>query len=68
MSTKLKISELKEMKAKELEELLEKKQNDLRRFSFEISKNKIKNVKEAKEIRKDIARILTFFNSNNFKK
>ncbi|MBI2109104.1 MAG: 50S ribosomal protein L29 [Parcubacteria group bacterium] len=51
--------ELKEKTEKELQELLGAKQKSLRLFRFGISGSKIKNVKEGRNIRKDIARILT---------
>lgn len=54
---------MKEKTNKELQETLEAKQKALRLFRFEISGSKIKNVKEGRNIRKDIARILTEINA-----
>ncbi len=48
---------------KELENMLKEKRSALRTFNFGISGSKIKNVKEGKLLKKDIARILTFINS-----
>ena len=50
---------LKQNNAKELEKLLETEREKLRSFRFRISQGKIKQVKEGKEIRRTIARILT---------
>jgi len=48
---------------KELTTLLTEKRDHVRDFRFRISKGKAKNVKEARQLRKDIARILTELNS-----
>ncbi|OHA13589.1 MAG: 50S ribosomal protein L29 [Candidatus Tagabacteria bacterium RIFCSPLOWO2_01_FULL_39_11] len=58
----MKIVELKQLSKKELKETLQKKRTSLRSFYFNISKGKVKNMKEAREIKKDIARILTLEN------
>lgn len=50
---------------KELEELLKEKREVLRRFRFNLVSGKMKNTKEARELRKDIARIFTVLNSKN---
>ncbi len=47
---------------KELQKRLADKRNKLREFRFQIAKGKIKNVKEASLLRKDVARILTEIN------
>ena len=47
---------------KELQKSLAEKRNKLREFRFKIAKGKIKNVKEASLVRKDVARILTEVN------
>jgi ribosomal protein L29 len=47
---------------KELNIILTEKQTALRNFRFGISGSKIRNVKEGKGLRKDIARILTILN------
>jgi ribosomal protein L29 len=56
----MKMSDLKQLSNKELEEMIQRKRDNLRNFYFNISKGKVKNVKEAREIKKEIARILTF--------
>lgn len=43
----------------ELHEVLNSERGRLVRFRFNISAGKVKNVKEAREIRKNVARLLT---------
>ncbi len=50
---------------KELQKGLAEKRNKLREFRFQIAKGKIKNVKEASLLRKDVARILTEINKKH---
>ncbi len=54
-----KIKELREKTEAELNNLLKDKKEALRKFRFEMSHSKVKNTKEAREIKKDIARIFT---------
>ena len=54
-----KIKELREKTEIERKNLLKDKRDALRRFRFQVSHGKTKNTKEAREIRRDIARILT---------
>jgi ribosomal protein L29 len=46
----------------ELEAILLEKRESLRKFRFDIAGSKVKNVKEGKNLRKEIARILTEIN------
>lgn len=48
----------------ELKKLLEEKRTALESFRFTISGSKVKNVKESRNTRCDIARILTELNKN----
>jgi len=48
---------------KELKKILDEKSKKLGEFRFDITAGKNKNVKEGRELRKDIARILTELNS-----
>ena len=48
---------------KELKALLEEKQSSLRAFRFNVAGSNVRNVKEGRTIRKDIARILTAKNA-----
>lgn len=43
----------------DLKNILQEKRESLRVFKFSLATGKVKNVKEAREARKDIARILT---------
>jgi ribosomal protein L29 len=54
-----KIKELRKKAKTELNEILGEKRETLRRFRFAVSGAKTKNIKEARELRRDIARILT---------
>jgi large subunit ribosomal protein L29 len=49
---------------KELKELLEQKRDKLRQLRFDLVANKIKNHREIRQIKKDIARILTILKQN----
>jgi len=53
------MTELKKKTEKELATLLAEKYSALQKFAFTISGGKARNVKEGREIKKDIARILT---------
>ena len=55
----MKIKELSQKPKKELETLLSEKRERLRQLRFNISSGKVKNIREIREIKKDIARILT---------
>ncbi len=55
----MKISELKNKQKQELENLLLENKKKLRNFKFDLARQKVKNPKEIKEVKKTIARILT---------
>ncbi|MBU2539976.1 50S ribosomal protein L29 [Patescibacteria group bacterium] len=55
----MKASELKKKNKKELEKDLEKLKENLSGLRFKLAANKLKNVREVRNIKKDIARILT---------
>jgi len=55
----MKIKELKDKTQESLEKLLQEKREKLRQLRFELSQDKLKNVSEIKNTKKDIARILT---------
>lgn len=59
----MKAKELKDKKENELTKLLLEKQKTLRLFRFGVAGSKAKNVKEGRNLRKDIARILTEISS-----
>ncbi|TSC76358.1 MAG: hypothetical protein G01um101433_777 [Parcubacteria group bacterium Gr01-1014_33] len=55
----MKITELRKKSREELETLLKEKRREQNELYFLLHQKKIKNVKEGRNIRKDIARILT---------
>ena len=55
----LEASELQKKNEGELTQLLETKRHDLWSFRFGASGSKVRNVKEGKTLRRDIARIMT---------
>lgn len=59
----MKIKELKDKDKSELSELLQAKRQQLLELRMKSIESKPKNVKESKEIRKTIARILTLLKS-----
>ncbi len=60
-----KIKDLKKMKKEELGRFLTEKREKLRQFKFDLSAGKVKDVREIRETRKDIARILTILKVNS---
>ncbi|OGZ33825.1 MAG: 50S ribosomal protein L29 [Candidatus Portnoybacteria bacterium RIFCSPLOWO2_12_FULL_39_9] len=57
----MKIKELHQKSEKELKDLLAEKQERLGRIKFDLVSKKLKNIREIREVKKDIARILTLF-------
>lgn len=57
------MSEYKGKNEKDLKKALDDKRVALKDFHFNLSGTKIRNVKEGRAIRKDVARILTEMNS-----
>jgi len=55
----MKINELRQKSKEELKTLLDQERQKLVQFRFNIASGKEKNVKEARMIRKNIARLLT---------
>jgi len=55
----MKIFELRQKSKKELQKLLQDNQDRLRQLRFDLASGKVKNVREIRQIKKDIARILT---------
>jgi len=55
----MKISELRQKNQQDLTHLLEEQLTKLAELKFELAGGKVKNLKEIKEIKKDIARIKT---------
>ena len=55
----MKIEELRQKSESELKNLLAEKRERLRVLRFDLASGKVKNVREIRQIKKDIARILT---------
>ena len=55
----MKISELRQITKDGLQKLLQEKRERLRILKFDLASGKVKNVREIRGIKKDIARILT---------
>lgn len=64
----MKIKDIKSKTNSDLMKLLGEKREALRVFRFGTTGSKTKNVKEGRELRKDIARILTTINSSKISK
>ena len=54
------IQKLKELGAPELTKLLAERRERLQTLRFDLAAGKVKNVSELREVRKEIARLLTF--------
>ncbi len=55
----MKISEIRQKSKKELESMLPERREHLRSMRFDLASGKVKNVREIRELKKEIARILT---------
>ncbi len=65
---KKEIQELKTRPVEELEKLLAEGRERLRQLKFDLAAGKVKNVKELHDLKKGIARTLTFLNSTKREK
>ncbi|MBI5421149.1 MAG: 50S ribosomal protein L29 [Parcubacteria group bacterium] len=59
----MKISELRELNKDELAKALHEKRQTLKDLRFEIAQGKVKNAHVIRSTKKDVAQILTVFNS-----
>jgi len=59
----MKTSELRQKSRTELQKLLQDNRERLRQLRFDLAAGKVKNVREIRLIKKDIARILTLLKS-----
>jgi large subunit ribosomal protein L29 len=55
----MKITELRQKSKPELQKLLQDNRDRLRQLHFDLAAGKVKNVREIRRIKKEIARILT---------
>ena len=58
----MRIKELREKNKEELIKMLAEKRETLRKLRFDVASKQIKNNREIRESRKDIARIMTLIN------
>ena len=63
----MKMQELKEKNVNELEKMLFEKQEKLRKLRFDMASRQVKNTKDIKNNKKDVARILTLINEKHEK-
>lgn len=59
----MKIKELREKNNEELKKLLSEKREQVRKLRFDIASKQVKNNREHRNTKKDIARILTLINA-----
>lgn len=63
----MKIKELREKNTEELKRILTEKQENVRKFRFDIATRQAKNNRDIRKNKKDIAKVLTIINENNGK-
>jgi large subunit ribosomal protein L29 len=61
----MKAKELRQKTEKELRDLLNESRDKLGQLRFDLASKKLKNIREIRELRKDIARILTILSQKN---
>lgn len=61
----MKIQELRQKSTGEMQKMLQSKRERLRQLNFDLASGKVKNVREVRKIKKDIARILTLLCQKN---
>ena len=61
----MQIKELRQLTEKELLDLLQDKRGKLGQLKFSVAMKKVKNVHELRNLRHDVARILTLLNNKN---
>lgn len=59
----MKTSELRQKSQVELERILTESREKLRELRFNLAAGKVKNVREIRKLKKDIAKILTILNT-----
>jgi len=61
----MKIAQLQKKSKSELEKLLKERREQLRKLRFALASEKLKNYREIRKTKRDIARILTILNRLN---
>jgi len=64
LNAKMKIAELRQKTKQDLESLLKESREKLRQLYFDLSAGKVKNVREIRKIKKEIAQILTLIKNH----
>jgi large subunit ribosomal protein L29 len=64
----MKAKELREKKIEELEKILKEKREKLKNLKLDLIQGKLKNVREIRETKRDIARILTILKEKTCQK
>jgi len=64
----MKASDLRQRTKSELQKSLQETREKLRVLRFNLAAGKLKNVREVRELKKDIAKILTILNAQKFVK
>lgn len=59
----MKTQEFKNKDKKELEKIITEKKEILKNLRFDLASGKVKNIKEIKKARKDVAKIMTVINN-----
>ena len=59
----MKVNELRKKTKMEIQKILQDDREKLRQLRFDLASGKVKNVREIRKIKKDIARILTVIKS-----
>ena len=61
----MEIAELKQKPKEELLKILQDSRERLGQLKFDLSSGKVKNIREIRQIKKDVARILTLFSQKH---
>lgn len=64
----MKVEEIREKTDQELQKILKELREKLMRLRFDMASGKVKNIREIRFIKKDIARILTILRERELKK
>jgi large subunit ribosomal protein L29 len=64
----MRAKELRTKKIEELKKILNEKREKIKNLKFDLAQGKLKNVREIREIKKDIARILTILKEKTCQK
>lgn len=68
MKAKEELKELKLKSAVELQKILSASREKLRELNFKVSQNQLKNVREIRNLRKKIAKVITLINQKKQEK